>query len=552
MTLTNARNYPGRCIYLARPWYAYPGFCCTIGHNLVLIILTILIPLIAGSIIWLLRERPARIHWAIATSAAFLTWFVSLMMGNSIPGSVQLSIWRPTTLFPTPLELSLDNISWTLVYGASTVLLAVFLTEAVRPSIAKARTSAIMLLFFSLGAAALFAGNLLTVVLAWTLFDVGSLLFLVLIQDDPQDITKAISRFALDMGGILLIVSGVLVMAVSGQDTSLSGQPLSGFAAILLISGAMLRLGLFPLHFSLPPVPAVRRGMGTLLRLFPPAVALSLVARVYEQGFPHDLVIIFAVLGIIGFVVGGVRWVLDNDILPARPFYVLTLSGIGIFAASVYPNGGVAIAAAAALILLIGAVISLTEVHLPSHRIWPLISTFIILGAPFSPGGVLAVSIGGGFLEGDLKVLAIFGVLGLLLLGLGSIKVIVQDLTTWSEGESRVRMIYTLGLALPVFVAIGIGIREISIISIAGIVVFLLVLVLGIISFVALRRIPEEDIEQLRARIDFFDTGPLYDTLRRILQMSMDVILSIGGVLEGEGALLWMFVIVMIIVLALG
>ena len=517
-----------------------------------LIILTILIPLIAGSIIWLLRERPPRIHWAIATAAAFLTWFVSLMMGNSIPESVQLSIWRPTTLFPTPLVLSLDNMSWTLVYCASTVLLAVFLTEAVRPSIAKARTSAIMLMFFSLCASALFAGNLLTLVLAWTLFDVGSLLFLIFIQDDPQDITQIISRFALDMGGILLIVSGGVVMAVSGQDTSLSGQPLSGYAAILLISGAMLRLGLFPMHFNLPPVPAVRRGMGTLLRLFPPAVALSLVARVYEQGFPRDLAIIFTALGILGFIVGGVRWILDNDVLQARPFFVLTLSGIGIFAASVHPNGGGAITAAAALILLIGAVISLTVIHLPSHRIWPFLSTIILLGAPISPGGVLAASIGEGFIAGDLKALAISGVLGLLLLGLGSIKVIVQDLTPWSEGESRVRMIYTLGLALPVFVAVGIGIREVSIISIAGLIVFLLVLVLGIFSFVVLRRIPEEGIERLRARIDFFDTGPLYNTLRRILQILLDMIRSIGGVLEGEGAILWMFVIVMILVLALG
>ena len=517
-----------------------------------LIILTILIPIIAGSIIWFLRKRAPRIHWAIATAAAFLTWLVSLMMGNFIPESVQVSIWRPITLFPAPLELSLDNISWTLVYCASTVLLAVFLTEAVRPSIAKARTSAIMLLFFSLGASALFAGNLLTVVLIWTLFDVGTLLFLVLIQDEPQDITKAISRFALDMGGILLVVAGGVVIAMGGQDTSFSGQPLSGFAAILLISGAMLRLGLFPLHFTLPPVPAVRRGMGTLLRLFPPVVALSLVARVFEQGFPRDLVVIFAVLGILGFIVGGVRWVLDNDVLQARPFYVLTLSGIGIFAASVYSNGGVAIAAAGALILLIGAVISLTEIHLPSHRVWPLLSTIILLGAPISPGGVLATSIGEGFLVGDLKILAITGVLGLLFLGLGSIKVILQDLTPWSEGESRVRMVYTLGLALPVFVAVGIGIREVSNISIAGLVLFLMVLVLGIFSFAALRRIPEEDIEQVRARIEFFDTGPLYDTLRRVIQFLLDVIRSFGGVLEGEGAILWMFVIVMILALALG
>lgn len=522
------------------------------GHKLVLIILTILIPLIAGSAIWLLRKRPARIHWAIATTAAFLTWLSSLLMGNSVPDSVQLSIWRPTALFPTPLELRLDNISWLLVYCSSTVLLAVFLSEAVRPSIAKARTSAIMLLFFSICASALFAGNLLTIVLAWTLFDVGTFLFLVLIQDDPQDITKIISRFALDVGGILLIVSAGVVLSVSGQDTSLSNQPLSGSAAILLISGATLRLGLFPLHFTLPPIPAVRRGMGTLLRLFPPVVALSLIARVFEQGFPRDLGIIFALLGILGFIVGGVRWVFENDALHGRPFYVLTLSGIGIFAASVYPNGGKAIAAAAALILLIGAVISLTEIHLPSHRIWPLLSTIILLGAPFSPGGVLAASIGEGLLGGDLKILSISGVLGLLLLGLGSIKVIVQELTPWSEGESRVRMIYTLGLALPVFVAIGIGFREISNVSIPGFVVFLLVLVLGVLSFLLLRRVSEEDIEPMRARIEIIDTGPLYDALRRIIQVLLDVIRSVGGVLEGEGALLWMFVIVMILVLALG
>ena len=516
-----------------------------------LLILSILIPLCAGVLIWLVRGRESRIHWAIATGASFLTWILAIIMGTTLPASLQFSIWQPELIFPTPLEFRMDEISWLLVYGCATVILSVFLSEAVRPSIAKARTSAVMLIFTALCFIALYAGNLLTIILAWTLFDLGTLVFLISVQDDPGDIRPTISRIALDFTGIVLIISAGIVIASEGRPIVLGVEPLPALATMLLLAAVVVRLGLMPLHFSLPPVPDVRRGMGTLIRLFPPVVALSLASRVFDLGIPASLLPVLALLGILGFMVGGIRWLFEFEPLSARPFFVLTLSGLGLFTASIFPSGASGITAAAVLILLVGTVISLTEIHLPTHRIWPFISMFILFGLPIAPGGILSGLIGFGLLEGDFRLISILGILGMTLLGLGSIKVFMQEVIPWAEGESRVRTIYTLGLALPVFVAIGLRIRDYTSITLVEIVVFLITLGFSALTYLLLRRAPTERVLDVQEKLNLIDLSPIYDSIGRVIGSILRAIRSIGGIFEGEGAMLWIFVIVIILIIAL-
>src|SRR3972149_5432486 len=76
----------------------------------------------------------------------------------------------------------------------------------------------------------------------------------------------------------------------SGQPDTSFGDISTPFSAGLIATAGLIRLGVFPLHFSLPKLPRARRGLGTLIPLLPPAVVLAVLARQFDSGFPAGLV----------------------------------------------------------------------------------------------------------------------------------------------------------------------------------------------------------------------------------------------------------------------
>ena len=137
---------------------------------LIPIILLLLVPLIMLTLSRL--QRPFRYYWLLAVGGAGLAWLSIWVLRIRLDAAVQLSQWRPLELFEQSPMLAVDAFSWPFAIALGTIALAVILTDIGRSEEADWYSWASSLALAALGLVAVLAGNLLTLVLAWTVIDV--------------------------------------------------------------------------------------------------------------------------------------------------------------------------------------------------------------------------------------------------------------------------------------------------------------------------------------------------------------------------------------------
>jgi hypothetical protein len=544
-------NYLFQTFLRGMLWHA--SILGNLNKNEVEVALMPIFILISGALAtWFARERRQRVVWAISSGAALLAWLTSLVLILSIPSITSVSVWQEQGAISSTLELHLDRVGWTFLYTSATVVLAVSFTLPARiKEIAPGSRSAI-LVYAALPMISMMAGNFLTVAVTWAFMDVLTLLIILNVIDRSTAIPSTLTRIAVDAGGLLLVISAALININVGGSVSLT-QPLkSPLSAVLLALAALLRLGLLPLHFSLSPLPQVQQGLGTLLRFFPPVAALSVLARLMNIGVPEQSLPWLRFVGALGMIIGGLRWALSRAKVDSRPFLVLAVSGLGVFASSLSDTGsGEVIMGAGVLLLITGSIASLTEIFTPTHRVWPILAGLMLAGLPGSPAGVIGSTLLARGFSPSTAIQVLFGILGLTLLSIGALRYAFLPTTSWLTGESLVRVIYGLGLGLPLLVGIGIGIWMSGSISFQGFLVFVIVIALALSANYGIQRLPRRDVARWGSVVKWIDPSPIYRVLGFGGRVGLRVVQLVGEILEGEGAMLWMFVILLLLYLGL-
>lgn len=512
----------------------------------------ILAALLGAIILGRLRGRSQRILWGTALGVALITWVSSLGLVLARSTTTQLSIWQPEELFASQLVLSLDSLSWPVVYAVATVLLSIVMTSATRLAGSPVSSRLVMLVYSALAMMAVMAGNVLTIIITWALLDSLTFVLLVLVWPKEMEVSSLIIRFTVDATSLFLALGAMLVNAIAGGEASLDAPLASPSAVILLALACLFRLGLLPLHFSLPSLPKIRVGVGTLIRLVPPATAMVVLARLYEVGLPESSLLWLRLGGIAGILIGGARWVLADNNLEARPYLVLVVSGLGVLAGT--QGGGLStpLIGAAITLLLSGVVLSLAEIYSQTHRIWVALTVVMLAGAPATPAGAIAGSLMSFPLDPSQFLLIPFGIVGFLAAGLGAIRGVTQESAVWQSSESLARFMYTVGLVLPTAVGLGAGFIIGQNLDLSAVIVFALVLAVGgAMYYLTVRRGNRGWIEWLDVarRID---PGRIYSFVSILYRWLTDLFRRMAGIFEGEGGFLWMVVILMLAFLAIG
>jgi hypothetical protein len=321
----------------------------------------------------------------------------------------------------------------------------------------------------------------------------------------------------------------------------------------LIALGSFVRLGLLPLHFNLPGLMVSRRGLGSLLRLYPPAIVIAFLAKIFRAGIPDQTLPWFLIAGITGLAIGGLRWILESDTVAGRPFFILGMSGIGIFTVASVTDAYMTLVAAAITLLLAGAVLSLAEVFTPSHRVLALGAALIQLGIPIMPVGII-ISTAGILVRGNLtEIVAAIGiVLGISFTALGSLHTYYTIEKPWRTGESLVRLTFGLGLSLPIFTSIGIGLHLRPEVDLWSWILVGLQVLLVVSGFALLRNLSERDIGRVRFNLSRIDPTAFYAAIEGALQFFLAGMRSIANLIEGEAAILWIIAITVFLVLASG
>jgi len=520
-------------------------------HKISMLFIPIVALLLAAGGTWLVRNRPSRTQWAVSTLLVLLIWFLSLLMLAAIPNAVSFSIWQPANLFQTPLEFSLDRISWGLAYCISTVLLSMLLTAATRADSASTGVRVFWFVFAALAMLVAFAINLLTVALTFALLDVCSFIFFIYRAENVGEIRRAIVRAGVDLVSVLLIVAAAWMNSIEGIGAGLDAASFSTPAAILFLIGILVRLGVIPLDLALPSLSPLRRRSDSILRLLPPALALLLLARFLENGTPPTIRLWLTLAGAIGILLGGVRWLLEEDRFLASPFFVMGLAGVGILTSSNGSANGDVLFATSTLLLLVGALLSLIQVHTPSHRIWPIFAAALLIGIPASPGGLITSVMGQSALNEGVWIQTLVGIIGLSSLALGAIHLFFAEEEPWPNSESLVRVMYSMGLALPALVSMGLGFWMEGTSSVAGVIVSVTAGALGVGAFFALRNLQGREFTRWRSLFLRINPQWIFSWIWNILRYFLSMARSIGELFEGEAAMLWMFAFVAVLLLAL-
>ena len=509
--------------------------------------------LLTGALLILLaRRRHERAWWLIAMGAALLAWLYTLSLLRAIPARIQVSVWRPEVLFASQLELVLDPEGWQLIYGAMTLLLAVMITAIARRGEVTAGGRAMMLVHTSLALLAILSGNMLTVAITWALLDLTAFAFLVSISKREDSATGLVNRLAIDGAGVLLVLGASVAQNHAPTSGGAAGAGQSPLGVVLVSLAVLLRLGLFPPHFELPALPGVRRGLGTLLRLLPAAVALSALGRALEPGVPAAALIWLRLGGVLGVAIGGLRWVSEPEAVGGRRFLVLGLSGLGVLTATFAGASPVGVVTATStLVLLTGAVVSLSEIHSPVHRAWAVLAALFCVGLPLTPGALLADALLEGLGSSADRLFAAVGLLGMLLLGLGTLRRALVPQTPWASGERLVKILYGAGMLLPLLAGVGLSLRSASGVSVQGIAFSAGMAAVVVVAAWISRRLEGKRLDRWRRWLTYLDPSPLYRLIWPVMRQGLRAIKAIGDLFEGEGAMLWTYVVLLLVFLAI-
>lgn len=510
--------------------------------SLPMLLLPIAAPLLGAGIVFLTRDQTARVRWLAYLASVIGTWLIAGALFLFIPASQQISVWQPRDVFPTPLTLKLDTLSWVALFSAATVLLAVALTAEARSGEGPAGLRAMLLVYTAFSCMAFLGGDLVTLALGWVLTDLIGFGFLIILSSEHEGVETLATRAAVLMTSSLFVFAGAALQAGSSHPPTA--------AVWLWLLAVLLRIGLIPLHVTLPQIPGVRRGVGALVRLFPPAMAVILLARAPAYT-PDALASAFLLLvSALGVLVGGVRWSLHLDAVEGRPFFVLGITALApllLLGADGASHTG--LAGLVALLLLAGGSISIYQAHVGWHRAWPALLSLMLLGVPFTAGAAIpAALLAMKTPAGQSWPTLLIGAASMIVAALGAYRLSREGETRWLSGEDAIRTAYTIGQSAPLVALVLIGAAlELEITSLTALL-FLALLGLTVLAIELLRRTVEPRRRLLLRRLGsaFEFSGP-YLVLRGALEVLGKIVQLLGTVIEGGPAILWALVILMTI-----
>lgn len=151
---------------------------------------------------------------------------------------------------------------------------------------------------------------------------------------------------------------------------------------------------------------------------------------------------------------------------------------------------------------------------------------------------------------GNSLWIAIVGIIGLAMLVEGLLRDALIKLQTWYV-DDLARVLYSTALILPVMVGFGLGGGTGTGVGLGAILVTVIAAsaALGSVGFMQRRR--RTLLRGVREYTSKFDLTPVLNSAGAGLSWASRLLRGIGEVLEGEGAMLWVFVILLMIQLTI-
>lgn len=213
-----------------------------------------------------------------------------------------LFLWRPLSLFGTFPALLADRAVWPLALAWSGAVVGSALVQMGRPQPLRSAIGAAVLAMLAFGLGALWGENLLTILLAWAGFDLAWGIGMASAGLPGERVAWGVGSGVVATS---LLWIGALLLEKAGSGLSWLLMTPAGWGEAFLFLAALVRLGVYPFHFTVPTEMRRERPV-TVALLLEPLLAWGLLARMSLQaGIPISGGVVLEALAAATFGVGG-------------------------------------------------------------------------------------------------------------------------------------------------------------------------------------------------------------------------------------------------------
>lgn len=520
-------------------------------------ILILLIGALAVIGVWFARFR----HPDIVASVVSLLALLSLIpLAVRQPIETLVSSWRPVSVFGAPASLRVEPLGWLVSLVAIAACASISWMGLAYPGRRRLASRALALGMTGALVASAYAANMLTLALAWGMFD--ALFAIGVLARGGGGGAGRRAAFAVGFNSAATVCLWVAALAAGQAHRSLYWHlsDLPDTARQLLALAAVLRLGLYPFNQWLPAIEEDTPGRPALLYILPPLAGLHVLIRLAQlNALPQASAL--AWLAALSMLVGGALAWLRGRSREALPY--ISVSTLGAVVLSALSGG---LTATSAAVMANGAVTwALAMLTLNIGRgfdpkqpwWWPgyALALGALIGLPATTGFALRTNLAAGLVAGGDVLRILLAVAGetftfgaLIHLALAPLKI---------DAPSRWKTIVPYAaaialVALPAYLLPAFGrslIPELippsfstvlPALGFLGVIIFVLPIALAAGLEWSLGDRP------LQPRFDFarlMSLEWLYAFAFRLINAVAGWLRSVGALLEGDGAMLWALLI---------
>lgn len=488
--------------------------------------------------------------WLFAAAAAIIVWILMIVFRVAMPEGIAITNWSPQGIGTDSLIFKLSDRTWNFAFLLISLLVGVIFTDTVRLGQGNNLiiwTGAMVLT--AVGLLSIYSQTFLAVIITWTLIDIVEFGFLIRVTDHPKVHGAVLLEFITRVIGSFMVLAALVIS--KSHSAIIDHAQFSSGAYLLILFGATLRLGVFPMHLPLTSNLPHRRSLGTILRFVAPLSVVAFLAQIQAQWQYSTLTNFLFVIALIVGLYGAIKWVSSQNELSGRPFWMLSFSGLII---TWFLLGQVeGIIGLSILMLSAGGFLFLYSFSSKVNQFTAMILALGLIGFPFTP----TASIWGTLGNSQNWMSSFIIIISISLLFLGFLKHTIRNREQTSPKEGWMKLFYTTGLILLVICPWITMIWRFRIIQVDenwGYPIFCIVLI-AIMIFIFRKRIWDWLVEKpfihrllvpfkLIGKIlhIFFQFEWFFFLLRKMGDFISVPLKFFANLLEGDGGLLWALV----------
>lgn len=529
--------------------------------------MVILIPigllLVASLVVYvLIKIRPQYgSTWLIAVVASASAWLILFYLRLRLPTTLGVLSWErsPGALWGN-FSLLLDYESWPYSLALATMTIAVILTDAARTRFDSTPKSwSVSLAITALGLVAIQSATGMTLMITWVVVDLLELIYLLGTDETTGFSRQIVLSFAIRVASIITLTLATARNWQFAGTTELS--QISSDSGFLFLLAAGLRLGVLPLNLPFLQEPALRRGVGNIIRLAPVTASLSLLAKLPDEIITTELIgwmPLFHGLLSIAALYSAIRWLVAVDAIEGRPYWIITWAALAT--ASVLNGVPRASLAWGLALILPGSLLFLYSPRIQRMNFLLHFGLVGLIGLPYTPIASGWV----GFVANGVNLWTFLYVIAHALTILGYLKLSLEPGGGTGSLDSWARLVYPMGLIILVqsILALGlIGWPGSLTLGVWWLPLISAILILSAFYFIqragfdtANIKLPSSSgfknvINWLMPRMEpVFRLGWVYKFGWWIFDLFSKILKAFTTILEGEGGVLWTILLLVLLI----